>query len=115
MNNKFLESYLARSRKAWQSNNLKFKHVGYFSLRAVDNLFDCTVTLVQETKKFCKDNGFSIDRISVVFTYDADLDLSSSSIRSDSDTILRVVELEDGRLEATLFVGSFVETRVGLR
>lgn len=82
-----------------------------FSIRAADAAFDCTSIILEEIKKFCIEQGLNIDRVVIISSHDTDLDLESDVVKSDSDVILRVVKRADGKLEAVVFFGSYIETK----
>ncbi len=66
-------------------------------------------TFIDETRKFCAQKGFKIDKISFMYVYDGDLQKPDKSIRSESDTVLQIIKTEDEQFEAIILVGSFVE------
>jgi hypothetical protein len=107
----FLKEYLERNKASIEADKLLLSRCAIFSIRAEDAIFDCTSIILEEIKDFCAKQGFDIDKVVIVSSYDTDLNLETPVIKSDSNTIIRVVERENGKIEAVVFFGGYTETK----
>ena len=85
------------------------QHEGEFSYPLACDSFDFCSRAVRETKEFCRNRGYEIDRISFVVLYDADLAVPTEFIKTKSDLLLKIVERQDGKVEACIFISSQTE------
>lgn len=106
---RFLKEYLNRNAEAIEASKPLFTFHNVYSFDIAVAFQEATQTLVEETKRFCADNGYKIDRLSFVQVYDADVDFESGTVKSYSDTLLKIFRRKDGKLEAVVFSGAYIE------
>lgn len=107
---KFFNQYLRRSKTAWESEKVLLHRSDVFSVMASETAFDFTVSMSVMVRAYCLAEGIEIDRVSICLSYDADLD-PAESFSANSNTFLRVVERDNGKVEAIVFLGSYFENR----
>ena len=109
---RFLTEYLARNDEALDAPEALFTAKYPYSMHAFEVVDNATRVLVEETKKFCAEQGYRLDRISIVSVHDGDLNLKAEEgASSHEDVILRVVRRPDGKTEAIVFTGGYVERK----
>jgi len=113
---KSLDRHIDRNSEALEADSVIFEKNSMYSVKLADAAHEFMVLLVEETKAYCRERGYEINRISYFSAYDADLDVEkaynspySCQIQFKNDIILRLIETTDGKYEAVLFTGAYLE------
>lgn len=86
-----------------------FEFNNIFSTKLYDNGFKFDKLVCEEIKKFCKEQGHEIGRVIIISFMDGDLGKPEAGFSMSSDHYLKVVEGEDGKLEAVVLFGSSIK------
>lgn len=110
-----LEEHLSRVLSPLrQSDSCRIHFSTHCSVEGMDAAQHYLEISVREVRRFCEQAGIRLDRVSIVTCYDADLNIGDDGIKSVSArdrSCVRVYDRPDGRTEAVLFVGGYVEGR----
>lgn len=121
------KTFLDIVNKYFNKDDFNFKHIlydinGMVLCKTSDALFYLTGDMIDEVTSYCKDNGYDLDEITFVTSYDIDLSYKNRSVtkldngslvvsrshKMNSDSRLVVIR-KDGRITAKVFMGSSVK------
>ena len=100
-----IDSYQEEGKNSIEKQSI-FEINGLFSTDLFDEGFKYERFICEDVKGFCRARGFELDSIRVVSYFYTDLNNPKHGLKLSSDHYLKVIERDDGKVEAVVFLGS---------
>jgi hypothetical protein len=107
-----VKKYFKRNKEYIYSDNIVHEMNGVVLTETNKKIFDFNSDMVNEVKKYCKENGFcQIDKIVFLSSYERDLDKSSAiKIKMKGESKIKIIK-EDGDYIAVVCICESVEIK----
>lgn len=102
-----LAKYFKRNRKDLFSNNVVHEMNGTVLVKTGADLFDVNGTMIDEVTEYCNQQGYLLDKIVFVYSYDIEVAADSTNRSMVSDSKISIIE-EDGKVIARVCIGEWV-------
>ena len=105
---KLLKKHFKRNKKYFSCKNILHKMNGIVLLKTSDALFALNGVFIDEVVEYCKKQGYEVEKVVFISSYDADLKKVTKRIRTKSSSDIYIIE-EEGKYVAVFVIGSYLE------
>ena len=103
-----IKKYFKRNRKYFSSKNTLHRMNGVVLVRVGDAIFALNGLVTDEVVKYCKKQGYDIEKVVFINGYDIDLREGTKKISAKSSSEICIIE-EDGKYVGAVVVSAYLE------
>ena len=105
-----LQKYYDRNEKYISSDKVLYEMNGAVLYKTNNAIFDFHTIAVSDIKEYCKEQGYEIDKVVFISSYDVDIinnNIPGLNIKMEADSKIKIIK-ENNKIIAVVCIGEFV-------